>query len=281
MIKNQNQKLECLKNISSAAYIKRIYALMTLFALAVLPGTVGADPVNLIPNGSFEFWTRFSTECLKNNADKLWEPDPGIPVRWAFNVQKGAAVKQSKDAKSGSFAAELLPGTRLWMRTIEVLPGIDYSYGITIRGNGHVRVWVDSSTIEGNPYFLSDATTNASPEWKEIGGTFKVPPHIRWVTLTIEVNGKGSVILDNVHISAELEQPYDADAILREPYKADKDTIFFENFDGAKPAFQTTTPNLIRVTDEKGGRFGRGLRVDPISAAMFPLEMKAMPPSGR
>jgi hypothetical protein len=240
---------------------------------------VCAEPVNLLPNGSFEFWTRFSTNYVREEAARLWDADPLVPVRWSDNHwNQRIRIERVDDGHGGKHAAAVSGGTRLTMSSLEVLPGPDYTFGVWIKGAGKVNIWVDGHALEGSQG-LAGAKGDATGAWQRVGGVFRAPPHIRRVSLVIDVQG-GRTLLDDAHIAAELDHPYDADAVLRDPYGRDEHTLFYTGFDEAQPAFRTEYPKLARVTDEKGGRFGRGLRLDPVCAATIPLALDRMPEEG-
>jgi hypothetical protein len=252
---------------------------MAGLCLAGLTGFLHAEPVNLLPNGSFEFWTRFSTNYVREQAERLGNSDPLVPVRWADNhYHSRIKIERVEDARGGKYAAAASGGTQLAMKSLEVLPGAEYTYGVWIKGAGQIMVWVDGYALEGSQG-LAGAKGTATGEWQRVGGTFRPPPHIRRVALRLDVLS-GRILLDDAHIAAELDQPYDADAVLRDPYGADGHTVLFENFEGMEPRFKTEYPKLVRVTEPGKGRFGRGLRLDPISAASFPLTLDKMPEEG-
>ncbi len=246
---------------------------------AQMAGRAAAEPVNLLPNGSFEFWTRFSTNYIKEQSARLWEGDPLVPVNWADNHgQAKIKMERVEEAHGGKYAVAVSGGARLSLGSLEVLPGPEYTYGVWIKGEGKVNLWVDGYALEGNQG-LAGAKAVATSEWQRVGGTFRAPPHVRRVSLVIDVQG-GRLRLDDAHIAAELDHPYDADTLLREPYGADEHTILFENFTSPEPRYQTEYPNLVRPTAEGGGRFGRGLRIDPISEVSFALSMERLPEEG-
>ena len=91
--------------------------------------------------------------------------------------------------------------------------------------------------------------------------------------------GECDVTWDDVFFAAELPQPYDPDAVLTKKPTADEHTVAFVDFD---------SPGTYRLeggaklTDDGGGRFGKGLRLERAlaSSAVIPLALERMPDEG-
>ena len=98
--------------------------------------------------------------------------------------------------------------------------------------------------------------------------------------IVVVVEASGDLLLDDVHVSARLSEPYDADAVLREKPGRDKHTLFFEDFDGGAAGFTIEGTSETEITESGAGRFGRGLRMKRPGLAVFPLSVDAMPTDG-
>ncbi len=164
------------------------------------------------------------------------------------------------------------------MLRIEVIPKATYSFGFWVKGKGKATLAINGFAVEGRQKIAS-AEGAAGETWSEVKGSFVAPGHVRTVSLSLSVAGESDLIVDDVFLAASFEKPYDADAVLGKKYGKDGHTILFEDFDGETPSFIPTCKE-VAVTDDRGGRFGKGLRLDRRGAATIPLALKEMPEEG-
>ena len=236
---------------------------------------------NLLANGSFEFWGRYTPEALREMREKGVQfdgDDPLLPVRWQWGGGKPTRIAQTTDAHSGKYALAINTGwTDLWLQGVELNPGATYTYGIWIKGGGNVEVKIAGSAAEGLQE-LAKAGGAASDQWQRVGGSFVAPGHLRMARFMVSVGGKKDMVLDDAFIAAPLEAPYDPDAVLKTKPVKDADTIFFEDFEKDNPAIRLV--GKAHLTAQGGGRFGRGLRVDKPDMAILPFVLDSMPKEG-
>lgn len=253
--------------------------LLTSFvALAVMAATsAAAGPTNLLTNGSFEFWSQYAKEVLptlEKSGGQYENADPLIPTRWSWAPRGGIRMSRSNDAHGGRFAVRFDGGgSSFSMNYMEVVPGATYDFGAFVKGSGKLTVSLLGQAPEGNQS-LGQAAADIKDQYQLVGKSVTIPNHIRFVQLVIE--GQGNYVLDDAHISAELDKPYDADAVLRDKFVPDADTILLADFD--KDDAGTKLEGKSRYVD--GGRFGRCLRVERPDSAMIPLKLTHMPAEG-
>ena len=98
-----------------------------------------------------------------------------------------------------------------------------------------------------------------APSWAESRNQVTIPGHIRTVSVELSPWGECDVTWDDVSFAAELPQPYDPDAVLTKKLATDEHTVAFVDFD-SPGAYRLEGGS--RLTDESGGRFGKGLRLE-------------------
>jgi Tfp pilus assembly protein PilF len=256
-------------------------AFLTLTSLAAF-----ADESNLLPNGSFEFWSHHGIERLPDTIknDPAFEgADPLIPTRWTWCVNKPMRLKQSADAHSGKHSLAVSSaqggGGYIQMGKFEVVPGAKYSYGAWAKGSGQLTVELFGEAPEGWQQ-LGVVTGKPNAAWSNIGANIEIPRHIRLVWLRISMAAPCEMVLDDAHISAAMDKPYDADAVLNKKCDRDENTLLLLDFDKDDPDLKLE--GKMKVAD--GGRFGRGLRLDgaklPGQVATKPFKLPAMPAEG-
>ena len=261
---------------------------VVILALAALTASAAQNESNLLPNGSFEFWSHHGVERLKEivKNDPAFEgDDPLIPTRWQWSIAKPMKLKQSTDAHGGKSAIAVSSpaggGGYLQMGRLEVAPGAKYSFGVWAKGTGAVRVEVSGEAPEGWQQ-LGTASGTAAAHWANIGGMVEIPRHIRLVWLRIWPSAPCDVVLDDAHISAVMDKPFDADAVLGKKYEPDSDTLLLADFEKDDPDLKLE--GKMKITGADGGRFGRGLRLDgagkPYQVATKPFKLPAMPAEG-
>jgi hypothetical protein len=264
-------------------------ALPLLTALLLAPVTVKAiestsdlgklAPANLVPNGSFEHWDRFGERALEYKQRHLWNPDPPVPVRWVVNVMQPSSLQRSSDGHGGGSAAALVAHKHglpvsLEMLHIEVMPKATYSFGIWLKGQGQARLVVSGIAVEGRQK-IAETDAVAGENWTQVESSFTAPRHIRSVCLTLSVSVESDLLVDDAYIAAPLAEPYDADSVLAKKYGQDEHTLLFEDFDGVSPSFLASGKG-VAVTDDRGGRFGRGLRLNREGSATIPHDPLTM-----
>jgi hypothetical protein len=240
---------------------------------------------SLLPNGSFEFWAHYGRECLPQMlaaGPQFDSDDPLIPVRWEWRMRKPGALTRATDAHGGQYAVRFsTPHAResgtLSLSYLELAPGAVYTYGVWAKGRGRVAVKVPGQAMEGQQ-LLASTNGLATNVWTHIVGQFAAPGHIRKVALVIEISGDADMLLDDAHISAVLDQPYDADAVLSRKAAKDADTLVYADFEQDVPEIKLS--GKAHLTADGTGRFGRALRVDKPDQAMIPFVLPAMPAEG-
>jgi len=254
-----------------------------VFVTAILLGTAvrAAEERNLIANGSFEFWTSVNQEFVKDPRLAFTGDDSQVPVRWDFNL----AVTNSAEAHGGKSAVLAKGHTRLGIRFVELNPGSTYSFGVWVKvkgkGTDKVVVGINGQAYEGLQK-LSEVAGEAGEGWTEIRGELKAPGHIRLAELYVQVAGKSEVLIDDAFISIKVaDGSLAADDVLSRKYLKDAGTIFHEDFDGAKPSISFPTKNgKSAVTEDAGGRFGKGVRMFKNELATLPLDVEKFPSEG-
>jgi hypothetical protein len=258
-----------------------------LIGLAVLVsvGSLHAQDsgaVNLLPNGSFEFWSQFAPEVLSKElkSGTVYDSnDPLVPTRWQHEMSSGTSLKRSANAHGGKYALSIGEGKggsgRLSLGRLEVIPGAEYTFGVWIKGSGEVNATLGGQAIEGDQE-LASVKAQASDQYTLVEGKVTIPRHIRFVTLTLGVSAKSEVLLDDAHISAQLDSPYDADAVLAKKYDRDGHTVMLADFEKDDPGIILETKAHVI----KEGRFGRALRIDPPDSASIPLKVAKMSEEG-
>jgi hypothetical protein len=270
----------------------------------VVSAAAAAEPpaeTNLLTGGSLEFWLRHNPENFKlveKGQPPLDGPEALVPRRWTWSLAKPSLLRRTTDAHGGSYALAVASpkGARdgsLSLSYLEVNPGSSYSFGVWAKGTGKLAVRVFGKAFEGDQE-LAKTSGTVGPQWQKIGGKVTVPGHIRLVTLVIGVPAPCEVVLDDAYISAPLDAPYDADAVLAKKYGQDADTLLLEDFDGPTPALilndrariiKGDCPDFRGAAVENGtvplgGRFGRGLRLDRPASAAVPVKIAAVPAEG-
>jgi hypothetical protein len=160
---------------------------------------------------------------------------------------------------------------------VEVVPGASYSFGVWARGNGAVTVLVMGDAAEGWQE-LAKAAGEGADAWARVGGSLEVPGHIRLLTLRLVVGAPADLVLDDAQISAVLDTPFAADAVLRDKPQRDPDTVFLLDFEQDEGTLRRDATAL--VTGPDGGRFGRGLRLGKPGTATAEFKLPAMPQEG-
>ncbi len=265
-------------------------ALLLAWALS-LSGVAFADPpatspdakaawYNLLPNGSFEHWSHFGAEVLARQlkAGTVYDSDdPLVPTCWNFETSSGTSLKRSQDAHSGKHAISIGAGKNGWARLglgrLEVIPGAEYTFGVWVKGTGKVSVSLQGQAFEGNQE-LGALNAQAGDKYALVEGKAVIPRHIRFVAL--ELVAWGDMLLDDAHISARLDQPYDADAVLAKKYARDSHTLVMADFEKDDPGIILETKAHVI----KEGKFGKALRIDPPDTASIPFKVEKMPQEG-
>ena len=112
--------------------------------------------------------------------------------------------------------------------------GAKYSYGVWAKGTGNVTVEIYGEAPEGWQQ-LAVVQGKAAAAWANIGGALEVPRHIRMVWLRFSMGGPCEMVLDDAHISAAMDKPFNANAVLGKKYEADSGTVFLADFEKDDP----------------------------------------------
>ena len=260
--------------------------LLGVFAIAAtLAGRISAEEIdsNILPNGSFEFWDQYGEFGIENRKQGLWTENPDIPKRWEVHLRNPSSLSTSSVCHSGKSALAISAHRHgvpcgLQISGFEAIPTASYSFGFWLKGKGKAVMAIYGFAAEGFQK-LASVEAEAKDEWTEAKSSIQIPKHIRSLRVSITVPSESNLLIDDAFLSAKLKIVYDADAVLGKKYVKDEHTLFFEDFDGASPHFIPTCKE-IRVTEDNGGRFGKGLRLDRKGSATIPLTIGEIPPEG-
>ena len=215
-------------------------------ALSTLLCQAGAaeDLVNLLPNGSFEFWSHHGKErladMLKNGPD-FGSEDPLIPTRWIWRMNKQMAVHRANEAHTGQYAIAFKSpaggGGHLALGRLEVVPGAHYTFGVWTKGTGKLTVQLVGEAPEGEQE-LGKVASEAGADWRQVMGTVEIPGHIRLVWLRIWLQAPCDLLLDDAHIAAPMEPPFSADEVLTKKPERDAHTLLLLDFEQDDPALK-------------------------------------------
>ena len=258
-------------------------------ALAESPAAGAKDAaVNLLTNGSLEFWSHLAAERqaeIIKNGPVFEGKDPLVPTRWQWSMGNANKVTRSTDAHSGKYALSINTqpggGGSLSLGRLEVVPGAKYSFGVWAKGSGDITAEVIGEVPEGSLQ-LGVARGKAGKEWAKVGGQMEIPGNVRLVWLRVNFAVPADMVIDDAYIAAPLDRPYCADDVLTKQYTSDADTLLMLDFDQKEPVLRLE--NKVKLTEANGGRFGRGLRMDGghmrASLATTPFRLPAMPREG-
>ena len=257
-----------------------------------LSAAEGASPIgerpsrsNLLANGGFEFAGRLSQPRLRrvpNEGVTFENADPLLPVRWTWAGGGRAELRLVSEAHSGQHAVRVIAPAGAWlhlnMSLIEVVPNATYEFGVWLRGSGKGAIAVYGNAFEGRQELAREALTGTSA-WSESRRGLTIPGHIRTISVELTAWGECDLSWDDVFFSAELARPFDPDAVLQRKLSADENTIAFADFD--QPGSYRLEGGA-RLTDDGGGRFGKGVQLDrkSSSSATVPLSLDRMPDEG-
>ena len=163
---------------------------------------------------------------------------------------------------------------------IEVAPGGTYTFGLWSKGAGKCTMQIVGLAFEGGQNLAIIKEIAAASQWTQATQSVEIPRHIRKVRIEIYLSADCQMVLDDVFFGAELNEPFDPDAVLTTKPKSDADTLLLVDFDTYG---QAKLENGAAIID--GGPFGKNgkcLHLDrkPMSIADVPLSLKKMPPEG-
>jgi hypothetical protein len=252
-------------------------------ATCLVTSWANAAEVNLLSNGGFEICGHTGAKRIMAESRRgmtFESSDPLLPLRWNWWSNGAVDMRLAADAHSGRHALQIAcpkGSLELSMSLIEVVPGATYSFGGWAKGEGHGRLVVLGRAYEGLKE-LGAVDLPVGPEWARTRGTVAIPGNIRAVVVRFITWASPQVKVDDLYFSAQFDQPFDVDAVMTTKFKKDKHTLLLVDFDGQGDYRSTSA----RLTDESGGRFGRGLRIDraAVSTAAIPVTCQEMPPEG-
>jgi hypothetical protein len=164
------------------------------------------------------------------------------------------------------------------MQVIEVVPGATYSFGGWAKGKGQGHIAVLGVAYEGRKE-IAGVDLAVKPDWTEVRGKVTIPGNMHSVCFGLSVYQSEAVLLDDIFFSADVEKPFDVDAVMTTKFKKDDHTLLLVDFDGQGTYRLESKATL---TDDKGGRFGKGARIDEhnVSSVLMPLAIKEVPAEG-
>jgi hypothetical protein len=261
---------------------------------ATLAGAMGhakgnTSTVNLIANPDFERTYAAQRQASPSRQygramHKMlpkYEDKPVLPYGWSVSLSKDEAATFSwiDDAGQKALRVRVPNGesARLAQYYVELVPGGVYDFGLRVKGSGQVSLYACAGE-PGPGEMLVSAKQDAGPEWKQITARKKVGPHRHLAQFVIDIPGPADVTIRGAELSVQTASASPANPFLAKPAK-DADTLFYEDFDG--PTQSIKLNSLVRVTDNDGGRFGRGLIVSGKNGgAMGHLSLGGLPPQG-
>ncbi len=214
-------------------------------------------------------------------------PDPPLPLRWLWNANGSVDMRLSPDAHrvretrtGGQRSLQIAcprGGIEMDMSVIEVVPGATYTFGGWAKGKGNGKITVFGRAFEGYKE-LGTVNLPVESDWKKAGGKVTIPGNIRTVTFRLTAWQSEKVWFDDLFFCADLPQSFDVDAAMTTKFEKDSHTLLLVDFNG-QGDYRLQSAAL---TDEKGGRFGKGVRIDrdKVSTVGIPLTVKEMPPEG-
>ena len=250
-----------------------------------LVSLAGAAEMNLLPNGGFEICGPIGPTRLawQTKAGMTFDsPDPVLPLRWVWWSPNGAVdMRLSSDAHGGKHSLRLAcpkAGLSMEMQVIEVVPGATYSFGGWAKGKGRGRITVFGNAYEGRKE-IAGADLAVKPDWTEVRGKVTIPGNVRTICFGLNVYQSEAVLVDDLFFSADVEKPFDVDAVMATKFKKDDHTLLLVDFDGQG---QYRLESKATLTDDKGGRFGKGARLDEkeVSSVVMPMAIKEVPAEG-
>jgi hypothetical protein len=244
-----------------------ITALVLFPSLCGLAGYARADKVNLLVNPDFDNVYAARRLPSPNSADRnaerrMWPKflgKPALPYGWAVVAGRDQAATISRVEDGGRKALRVqVPkdeSLQLVQRYVEVVPGATYDFGLAAKGSGRVdlAVWAAEPAPDET---LMMANIAAGPQWQKIAARKQVGPHRHLARYTIVIGGPADVMVRQAEVSVQAAAPARANPLLVKAAR-DADTLFYEDFDG--PSQVVALGAAARLTDEGGGRFGRGL----------------------
>ena len=260
----------------------------SLLAAAVslsLVSVAAAAEVNLLPNGGFELCDHLDSARLARQTKvglTFDSPDPLLPLRWEWwSPNAPVDMRLSSDAHGGKHSLRLAcpkAGLSVEMQVIEVVPGATYSFGGWAKGKGQGRIAIQGNAYEGRKE-LGGVNLAVKADWTEVRGKVTIPANIRTICFGLSVYDSEAVLADDLFFSAEVEKPFDVDAVMTTKFKKDDHTLLLVDFDGQG---EYRLESKATLTDDKGGRFGKGARMEEsnVSSVVMPLALKAVPAEG-
>jgi hypothetical protein len=244
----------------------------------------GAAEVNLLPNGGFEIGGQPGAKRVKalgKQGMTFESADPPLPLRWNWNLNGSVDMRLSSDAHSGKRSLEvasLKGGLEMYMSMIEVVPGATYTFGGWAKGKGNGRITILGRAYEGLKE-LGNVDLSVGVEWAKASGKVIIPGNIRTVVFRFSSWHSQQVLVDDLFFCGNLAKPFDVDAVMTTKFKKDDHTLLLVDFDGQG---DYRLESGAKLTDDKGGRFGKGVRMDrgKASTVGIPLALKEMPPQG-
>jgi hypothetical protein len=244
-----------------------------------------AADMNLLPNGGFEICGHLGSTRLawQTKAGMTFDsPDPLLPLRWVWwSPNAPVDLRISSDAHGGKNSLRYAcpkAGLTMEMQIIEVVPGATYSFGGWAKGKGQGRIAIQGNAYEGRKE-IGGVDLPGKTDWTEARGKVTIPGNVRSICFALGVNGADPMLIDDLFFSADVEKPYDVDAVMTTKFKKDEHTLLLVDFDGQG---EYRLESKATLTDDKGGRFGKGARLDEfeVSSLVMPLAIKEMPAEG-
>lgn len=243
----------------------------------------GAAEVNLLANGGFESCGRLGawrSEAQTKAGMTFDSKNPLLPYRWFWSPHGTFEFKLSADAHSGQYALQssgAQGGVDMEMQNIEVVPGATYAFGGWAKGKGSGYVSIYGLAYEGRRE-IARVEQKLTNQWTESRKTVTIPGNMRTVAIGLGFSGAPALV-DDIFFSANVAAPFDVNAVLTTKYRKDEHTLAFVDFD--EPG-NYRLESKAKLTDDKGGRFGKGVRLEEqdVASVVIPLTLKTMPPEG-
>ena len=211
-----------------------------------------------------------------------YEGDAFMPCGWSITTSKDGhgVVSRVQDEGKPALRIRTSVGEQIDVRQglVELAPGSTYSLGVSVKGSGHVRVAAYAED-PGPGQMLCNLTIEAAGQWKSQEKSATVGWHRHFAQYVISVQDKADVLIRDATFTAQSERPNPLAGVLTQKYGKDADTLYYEDFDG--PTCSIKLSGATHLTDEKGGRFGRGLATTSDQGGLTaPLDIGPLPPQG-
>ena len=241
-----------------------------ILGAAVASSAWAATERSLIVNGHFArtYPARPSPAPVVRNAPAL-NKDSQLPCAWTVEPSRWPQGSQENIGTIAAFREDGKPalhvttgkgeGIRL-RQSVEVVPEARYKCSVWTKGKGSVAL-LASAQAPAVGQELGASRAQATADWTRLQFPVKIGYHRHVASIVLDIGENSDVLLTSAKLLAELPEGPLPEDLVTAKVQGDNDTLYFEDFDGPSCSFDLGKD--CRLTDEGGGRFGRGLLVTP------------------